>query len=86
LFSDILTIPDAMGQGLYFETGEGPRFKKVVSNLADIEEHLEASAQMALVTGYIAKKLPGVDGEPCSSGPCLMALTIRYISTAMKME
>jgi uroporphyrinogen decarboxylase len=29
LFSDILTIPDAMGQGLYFETGEGPRFKKV---------------------------------------------------------
>ncbi len=24
LFSDILTIPDAMGQGLYFETGEGP--------------------------------------------------------------
>ena len=25
LFSDILTIPDAMGQGLYFEEGEGPR-------------------------------------------------------------
>lgn len=37
LFSDILTIPDAMGQGLYFETGEGPRFKKHVSNMADIE-------------------------------------------------
>eukprot|EP01041_Mallomonas_annulata_P019519 gene19519-38902_t len=33
LFSDILTIPDAMGQGLYFETGEGPRFKKVISTL-----------------------------------------------------
>ena len=30
LFSDILTIPDAMGLGLYFETGEGPRFKKIV--------------------------------------------------------
>ena len=30
LFSDILTVPDAMGLGLYFETGEGPRFKKVV--------------------------------------------------------
>lgn len=27
LFSDILTIPDAMGLGLYFEQGEGPRFK-----------------------------------------------------------
>jgi len=30
LFSDILTIPDAMGLGLYFETGEGPRFKTPV--------------------------------------------------------
>ncbi len=30
LFSDILTIPDAMGLGLYFEAGEGPRFKKTV--------------------------------------------------------
>jgi uroporphyrinogen decarboxylase len=37
LFSDILTIPDAMGLGLYFETGEGPRFKKTVTTLADIE-------------------------------------------------
>ena len=30
LFSDILTIPDAMGLGLYFETGEGPKFRKTV--------------------------------------------------------
>jgi len=37
LFSDILTIPDAMGQGLYFETGEGPRFRKVINTAADIE-------------------------------------------------
>lgn len=37
LFSDILTIPDAMGQGLYFETGEGPKFKKVVRTMADVE-------------------------------------------------
>jgi uroporphyrinogen decarboxylase len=37
LFSDILTVPDAMGLGLYFETGEGPRFKKTVSTMADIE-------------------------------------------------
>ena len=27
LFSDILTIPDALGLGLYFEEGEGPRFR-----------------------------------------------------------
>jgi len=32
LFSDILTIPDAMGLGLYFETGEGPRFKHPVQD------------------------------------------------------
>ena len=37
LFSDILTIPDAMGLGLYFETGEGPRFRKVVRTEADID-------------------------------------------------
>lgn len=28
LFSDILTVPDAMGLGLYFEDGEGPKFER----------------------------------------------------------
>ncbi len=37
LFSDILTIPDAMGLGLYFEEGEGPRFSKPVRSAADIK-------------------------------------------------
>jgi uroporphyrinogen decarboxylase len=37
LFSDILTIPDAMGLGLYFEEGEGPRFRKSIATAADIE-------------------------------------------------
>ena len=37
LFSDILTIPDAMGLGLYFAEGEGPKFKRPLNNLADIE-------------------------------------------------
>jgi len=36
LFSDILTIPDAMGLGLYFETGEGPRFKTPIRSAADV--------------------------------------------------
>lgn len=36
LFSDILTIPDAMGLGLYFETGEGPKFRKTVRSEADV--------------------------------------------------
>ena len=37
LFSDILTIPDAMGLGLYFEQGEGPRFERPVQTKADID-------------------------------------------------
>ncbi len=37
LFSDILTIPDAMGLGLYFETGEGPRFKKIIRTAQDVD-------------------------------------------------
>jgi uroporphyrinogen decarboxylase len=38
LFSDILTIPDAMGLGLYFETGEGPKFKRPVRSAAAIKQ------------------------------------------------
>ncbi len=36
LFSDILTIPDAMGLGLHFVEGEGPQFHKPVRTEADI--------------------------------------------------
>ncbi len=38
LFSDILTIPDAMGLGLYFTEGEGPKFKYPVRTAADIDK------------------------------------------------
>ncbi|VAW80863.1 Uroporphyrinogen III decarboxylase [hydrothermal vent metagenome] len=38
LFSDILTIPDAMGLGLYFTEGEGPRFKNPVRSEKDIDQ------------------------------------------------
>jgi uroporphyrinogen decarboxylase len=38
LFSDILTIPDAMGLGLYFTEGEGPKFKNPVRTVADINK------------------------------------------------
>ena len=37
LFSDILTIPDAMGLDLYFSEGEGPKFNNPIKTLADIE-------------------------------------------------
>jgi len=37
LFSDILTIPDAMGLDLKFETGEGPKFGKPIKSRADVD-------------------------------------------------
>ncbi len=37
LFSDILTVPDAMGLGLYFEEGEGPRFERSVRDRAAVK-------------------------------------------------
>ena len=36
LFSDILTVPDAMGLGLYFAEGEGPKFERPVRDEADV--------------------------------------------------
>ena len=36
LFSDILTVPDAMGLGLSFEAGEGPRFARPVRDEAAV--------------------------------------------------
>ena len=36
LFSDILTVPDAMGLGLSFEAGEGPRFAKTTRDEASV--------------------------------------------------
>jgi uroporphyrinogen decarboxylase len=36
LFSDILTVPDAMGLGLSFALGEGPKFARTVRDEADV--------------------------------------------------
>jgi uroporphyrinogen decarboxylase len=36
LFSDILTIPDAMGLGLEFKNGEGPSFAKTIRTMQDV--------------------------------------------------
>jgi len=36
LFSDILTVPDAMGLGLYFADGEGPRFERPLRDEAAV--------------------------------------------------
>ncbi|ETN91513.1 Uroporphyrinogen decarboxylase [Gammaproteobacteria bacterium MOLA455] len=55
LFSDILTIPDAMGLGLYFETGEGPKFRKPVRTEADIDalEVIDTASDLSYVTDAV---------------------------------
>ncbi len=56
LFSDILTIPDALGLGLYFVTGEGPRFRKVIAEPADVEQLPQVSMadELSYVTDAVA--------------------------------
>ncbi|MCH7671847.1 MAG: uroporphyrinogen decarboxylase, partial [Proteobacteria bacterium] len=56
LFSDILTIPDAMGQGLYFAEGEGPKFRKVIRSVADVESlpDVNIADELSYVTDAVA--------------------------------
>jgi len=56
LFSDILTIPDAMNLGLYFETGEGPKFKKIVRTEKDVADLpvVNTSKDLSYVTDAVS--------------------------------
>jgi len=51
LFSDILTVPDAMGLGLYFVTGEGPKFERPVRSAREIAKLPETDVAEDL--GYV---------------------------------
>ncbi len=73
LFSDILTIPDAMGLGLYFS--EGPRFERPVRNLSQInnlgvpdpnEALRYVMDAVSLIRRELAGKVPliGFSGSP----------------------
>ena len=75
LFSDILTIPDAMGLGLYFTEGEGPRFERPLSTAADIaalepnrarDELRYVMDAVALIRRELNGKVPliGFSGSP----------------------
>ncbi len=48
LFSDILTVPDAMGLGLTFSEGEGPQFACPVRSVADIHRLFVPDPETAL--------------------------------------
>lgn len=51
LFSDILTIPDAMGLGLSFEQGEGPKFANPIRSASDVQRLSVPDAEADL--GYV---------------------------------
>jgi uroporphyrinogen decarboxylase len=48
LFSDILTVPDAMGLGLYFADGEGPKFERPVRDEADVAKLAAPDPELSL--------------------------------------
>jgi len=64
LFSDILTIPDAMGLGLYFSEGEGPKFERPVRSEADVNKLFvpDPADKLAYVTDAISLIRTELDG------------------------
>lgn len=65
LFSDILTVPDAMGLGLYFADGEGPRFQRPVRTEADVAALAapDPEAELSYVTGAVRSIRKALDGR-----------------------
>ena len=57
LFSDILTIPDAMGLGLYFVDGEGPRFERPLRDADSIAKIVapDPSGELRYVTDAVTQ-------------------------------
>ncbi|MFO1266226.1 MAG: uroporphyrinogen decarboxylase [Rubrivivax sp.] len=67
LFSDILTVPDAMGLGLSFAAGEGPRFAHPVRDEAAVAKlavpDMERLRYVFDAVSSIRRALVGKDGE-----------------------
>jgi uroporphyrinogen decarboxylase len=65
LFSDILTVPDAMGLGLYFAEGEGPRFERPLKRrMGDPQpERARPHADLRYVMDAVAEIRRALDGS-----------------------
>lgn len=65
LFSDILTIPDALGLGLQFSEGEGPSFKSPITNMADVNRIANTAPmnELAYVTDAVSLIRKELDGR-----------------------
>src|SRR6185312_6149999 len=59
VFADILVIPEALGQSVWFETGEGPRLGDLPSNLALAAEVEASTGRLA----YVGETLERVRAE-----------------------
>lgn len=74
LFSDILTIPDSMGLGLYFAENEGPKFERPLQDeqqinnlqIADMEKLAYVPAAVSEIKKALNNKIPliGFSGSP----------------------
>ena len=64
LFSDILTVPDAMGLGLYFTEGEGPKFERTLREEADIKAlHVPDMAKLQYVFDAVSQIRKTINGR-----------------------
>lgn len=65
LFSDILTVPDAMGLGLYFVEGEGPRFERPLRDEAAIARLAapDPGAELRYVLDAVRETRRALDGR-----------------------
>ena len=64
LFSDILTVPDAMGLGLYFEEGEGPKFERTLREEADIKKlHVPDMTKLQYVFDAVSSIRKAINGR-----------------------
>lgn len=69
LFSDILTVPDALGLGLYFEEGEGPKFRKTVRSEKDLAGLNKITAEDDLA--YVMRAVSTIRRELNGSVPLI---------------
>ncbi len=65
LFSDILTVPDAMGLGLYFSEGEGPKFERPLETEAEIKalKVPDIGSELKYVTDAVSQIRKALDGR-----------------------
>jgi len=65
VFSDILTIPDAMGLGLYFVEGEGPRFERPLREEWEIRDLVapDPATELGYVLDTVRQVRRALDGS-----------------------